>query len=752
VSNVNAAKPARGRGAVPPSTIQAPAPAGGAPKPPTGRAPTTPAGNALVGRIVVAGVGPSRAGFPAKAVTGESVPVTATVFREGHGLVGADIVLTDPAGRVHQTALMHEVGMGLDQWGGRVMPNAPGDWTFRVEGWADPYATWRHDAEIKVPADIDTELMLAEGADLLERAAARAGAKPSSHPAAKPATARGVAAAAKRALAKLQKAAPFDPTVPQNGTPATTVQEAATLLAAAAIVRETSLKATDRLAAATSPAVLAAIGRVPLRDLLTASPEHRLRVSRPRALEGAWYEIFPRSLGCHFSTDIGWVSGTLRTATDRLDRIAGMGFDVLYLTPIHPIGETFRKGRNNALHALPGEPGSPWAIGSKDGGHDQINPELGTFGDFDRLVARAHSLGMEVAMDLALQCSPDHPWVKQHPEWFTHRPDGSIAYAENPPKKYQDIYPLNFDQDPDGLFEEVCRLIRLWASHGVTILRVDNPHTKPVAFWQRLMEHWAHENPDLVFLAEAFTRPPMMQTLATVGFQLSYSYFAWRNTKDEVADYLQELASEQGSFMRPALFPITPDILTDYLVDGGAPAYKARAVLAATGAPTWGIYSGFECVENVQRPGSEEAIDNEKYEYKDRDFEAPVARDIAHLLTQLNQARRDHPALRRLRNIHVHPTTDGATVCYSRRVAAWESPTGEADCVIVVVNLDPHGPRDGQIHLDLGALGVTPAEDWRAPAFRAEELLTGQTFLWNAEPYVRLDPALPAHVIAVRPL
>jgi starch synthase (maltosyl-transferring) len=605
------------------------------------------------------------------------------------------------------------LGQGLDRWEGLVTPNCIGQWTFQVEGWSDPLATWLHDAEIKLANNIDTYLVLATGAELFEQAAANHQAS----------------AAARQEFAAV--AATLAQAANQTATAAPDITPAAALAAVQAISQT--------------------IWDNPLRQMLTASPPQLLRVVRERALVGAWYEVFPRSLGASFSPATGWQTGTLRTAIDHLDRIADMGFDVLYLTPIHPIGSTFRKGRNNALEAQSGDPGSPYAIGSAFGGHDAIEPSLGTFADFDALVARARQLGMEVALDLALQCSPDHPWVTQHPQWFSQRLDGSIAYAENPPKKYQDIYPLNFDNDPEGIYQAIIAIIRLWMSHGVRIFRVDNPHTKPLAFWERLIAEIATTDPDVIFLAEAFTRPPMMHTLAMIGFHQSYTYFAWRNTKDEVLEYLSELAGEWGSVMRPALWPTTHDILTPFMQWGGQAAFVIRAILAATGAPTWGIYSGYELVENVARPGSEEQIDNEKYQFKPRDFSTPQAVWLAQLLGQLNAIRNAHPALRRLRNLTIHPTSDDATVCFSRRVAAEDSPTGQADVVLVVLSLDPHNTREGVIYLDLDALGLAPAADGGSVAVAHDEL-SGASFEWNSQPYVRLDPSgVPAHILTLDP-
>ena len=420
---------------------------------------------------------------------------------------------------------------------------------------------------------------------------------------------------------------------------------------------------------------------------------------------------------------------------------------------MHPIGTTYRKGRNNSLTPAATDPGSPYAIGSPDGGHDAIHPELGTFADFDAFVARARELGMEVALDLALQCSPDHPWVTEHPEWFTTRVDGSIAYAENPPKKYQDIYPLNFDNDPEGIYAEIRRVLQVWIDHGVTAFRVDNPHTKPLTFWERLIAEVNAAHPEVLFLAEAFTRPAMMHTLARIGFHQSYTYFTWRNTKTDLAEYLEEVSGPAAAYMRPSFWPTTHDILTPYMQHGGPAAFAVRAVLAATGAPTWGIYSGYELVENVPRPGVEEQIDNEKYEIKPRDWAAAEAIGISRLLTQLNTVRREHRALQRLRGLTVHPTTNDQVLCFSRHVTAEQSPDGRADTVVVVVNLDPHHVQESTLDLDLTALGITPPSDPAATAFAAHDLLSGAVYAWGARPFVRLDPLEQvAHIIGVRTL
>ncbi len=659
-----------------------------------------------LGRIPVVDVAPVLEGgrWPTKAVVGEVVTIEATVFREGHDAFAASAVLVDPAGTIRSRVAMRDVAPGLDRWRGEVIPTDTGLWSFLVEGWSDPYATWRHNAEVKIPAGIDTDLMLVEGRHVLTRAAAQPG----------------LSAAASGALDK-----------------------------AVAALADATRSPADRLLAATSAEVVGALASHPLRDLVSPSPSYPLWVERPRALAGAWYEFFPRSEGAHVSeSGDDWHSGTFATAAERLPAIAEMGFDVVYLTPINPIGSTFRKGRNNTLVPEPGDPGSPYAIGSPDGGHDAIHPELGTFEDFDAFVARARGLGLEVALDLALQCSPDHPWVADHPEWFATRADGTIAYAENPPKKYQDIYPLSFDTDPGGLAREILRIVKLWIAHGVTAFRVDNPHTKPLSFWEPFLADVRRTNPEVIFLAEAFTRPAMMHTLAKIGFQQSYSYFTWRNTKEELEEYFTEVAGPAASYMRPSFWPTTHDILPPYLQAGGVTGFKVRAVLAALSVPTWGIYSGYELVENVARPGVEEQIDNEKYEFKPRDWSLAAHYGVAELLTRLNAIRRHHPALQQLRNLKVHPTSSASLVAFSHHLAATQSPTRVADTVLTVVNLDPADTRAGELYLDLGALGL---DDLGDGTFTAYDELSGETFRWGARPYVELRPQdRVAHVVHVR--
>jgi starch synthase (maltosyl-transferring) len=653
---------------------------------------------------------------PAKAVPHEIFQVSATVFREGHEMLGAGVVLTDPAGRAQPLVRMRELAPGTDRYGADVAAASEGLWHFVVEAWGDPIAGWRHDAEIKIPIGQDTELMLAEGALLLGRAAAQI---------------------------KTPKAMP-----PAEARAARTARTA--LTTAARRLTDAERPPEERLAAATGPEIDAALGSFPLRDLLTRSDSYPLIVHRQRALYSAWYELFPRSEGAVLDPTHRTRprSGTLRTAARRLDAIADMGFDVVYLPPIHPIGTTARKGRNNTLMAGPGDPGSPWAIGSPEGGHDAIHGDLGTMADFDAFVARAGDLGLEVAIDLALQASPDHPWVEKHPEWFTTKADGSIAYAENPPKKYQDIYPLNFDNDPEGIYAEVHALVHLWMDHGVRIFRVDNPHTKPLPFWQRLLADIARTDPDVLFLAEAFTRPAMMHTLAAIGFHQSYTYFTWRNSAAELTEYGQELAGPAAAYMRPNFFVNTPDILGGYLQHAGLPAFAVRAVLAAMMSPSWGVYSGYELGENIPLvPGSEEYLDSEKYAYRPRDWDraARLGLTIAPLLTRLNAIRQAHPALHYLRNLRFHYSDQPEILCFSKHTGL--DFDNRRDIVLIVVNLDATSPREATVWLDTGALGL----DGTA-GFGVTDELTGHSFRWGQGNYVRLDPAVaPAHILSVTP-
>jgi len=694
---------------------------------------------AVIGRIPILDVQPAvECGrWPAKAVTGETFPVSATVFREGHGIIAAGVVLRGPDGGTRPMEIMRALAPGTDRYGTQVAPDGPGEWSFRVEAWADPIADWQHDAGIKVPRGQDIELMMAEGALLFERASK---------------------SIIRSSRIRQPEPGPGEPAA--DGKPIPPDVARAALAEVAATLRDPGLTPWDRLAATRQPEIIRILWAYPLREFVTRSRRMPLVVDRERALYGSWYEFFPRSEGVQIDP-MGRrepVSGTFRTATRRLDAIAEMGFDVVYLPPVHPIGMAFRKGRNNTLDPQPGDPGSPWAIGSPDGGHDSIHPDLGTFEDFDAFVARTRDLGMEVALDFALQASPDHPWVKEHPEWFTTRADGSIAYAENPPKKYQDIYPINFDNDPAGIYAEALRVVRLWMDHGVRIFRVDNPHTKPLAFWERLLAEVRATDPDVIFLAEAFTGPATMRALAMVGFHQSYTYFTWRNNAEELTEYLRQLARETAPYMRPNFFTNTPDILHEYLQQGGRPAFEIRAVLAAMLTPAWGIYSGFELCENIPlRPGSEEYMDSEKYQYRPRDWDQAAADNatIVPLITSLNRIRKSHPALHRLRNLRFHTVDQSDWLCFSKRVTPREEaadPSGRAepggaraDTVLVIVNLDPHQPREATVWLDLPALGM----DWGA-GFTVTDELTGESYRWGQANYVRLDPSVtPAHIFTV---
>ncbi|GGO64905.1 alpha-1,4-glucan--maltose-1-phosphate maltosyltransferase [Nonomuraea cavernae] len=703
----------------------------------------------MIGRIPITDVHPvvDCGQWPAKAVAGETFEVSATVFREGHDAVAAGVVLTAPDGRRGRLRRMREQAPGTDRWCVDVCLPTEGDWLFRVEAWSDPIATWLHDAEIKIPRGMDVDLMCEEGARLFERAAKAV------RQADCPAPIGGTTPRARNGHTPVRPGTARTSEQVRAGDGESACGHRAALLTIAATLRDEDLDPRARLSIAQLPETASLLDAHPLRDLVTRSRPRKIRVDRRRALYGSWYEFFPRSEGAIVSESGVSKSGTLQTAAKRLPAIARMGFDVVYLPPIHPIGETFRKGRNNTLSPEPDEPGSPWAIGGEDGGHDAIHPDLGTIEDFDLFVGRTRELGMEVALDLALQCSPDHPWVKEHPEWFTIRADGTIAYAENPPKKYQDIYPINFDKDPEGIYAEVKRVVRHWMDHGVRIFRVDNPHTKPVAFWERLLADVHSTDPDVIFLAEAFTRPPMMRTLAKVGFHQSYTYFTWKNSKYDVETYLSELAHETSAYLRPNLFVNTPDILHEYLQHGGLPAFKIRAVLAAVASPTWGVYSGYELSENIPvRPGSEEYLDSEKYQYRPRDWATAEreGRSLAPFITHLNLFRRAHPALQELRNLRFHRVDQPDIVCISKRLPGAYDPAtrrhGMGDVVLAVINLDPHHTHEATVELDLPALGL----DWNAE-FVVDDELSGESYRWRQSNYVRLDPHIqPAHVLTVR--
>lgn len=479
------------------------------------------------------------------------------------------------------------------------------------------------------------------------------------------------------------------------------------------------------------------------RTVFGSSEKYPIRADRKRALVGSWYEFFPRSEGAIKNRDGTITSGTFRTAAQRIPAVAAMGFDVLYLPPIHPIGLSHRKGANNSLTPKENDPGVPWAIGSADGGHDAINPDLGTMVDFENFISVANKNGVEIALDLALQTSPDHPWVRSNPQWFNKRPDGTIAYAENPPKKYQDIYPLNFDDDYEGLRDEILRVIRLWVSKGVTIFRVDNPHTKPVHFWQDLLGIMRIESPEVIFLAEAFTAPAMMHALGKGGFHQSYTYFTWRTSKSELIDYGREVSTQTDAYFRPNFWVNTPDINPFHLHSGNPAVFALRAVLASTLSPSWGMYAGYELYEHLPfKLDGEEYLDSEKYQIKVRDWDGAAKKGItlAPFITQLNAIRASNPALLRLRNLVFHSTDSDAIIAYSKR--------DDNNLILVVVNLDPSHAQGTIVHWDMKLLGINGGN------FEVEDLLDGSSFNWSPDTYVSLDPTRPvgkvAHICRVK--
>ncbi|MDG4831474.1 alpha-1,4-glucan--maltose-1-phosphate maltosyltransferase [Solwaraspora sp. WMMD1047] len=645
----------------------------------------------MTGRFPIEDVSPSVAcgRYPAKAVVDELVPVSARAYREGHESLGCTLVWQGPDGRTGGPVRM--APGENDTWQATITPDAVGAWSFTVEAFDDPYLTWHNAVTKKTaagqgPAELANDL--AAGAALLDEAVALVGKKSKSG-----------------------------------------------VRAAAAALRDETLPLAERLAPALDLADL--LWRRPVRRLVTASGPHPIWVDRKRALYSAWYEFFPRSEGID---DTPGRHGTFATATARLPGVAAMGFDVLYLPPIHPIGRVNRKGRNNTLVAEPDDVGSPWAIGAAEGGHDAIHPDLGTPADFRAFIAAAADVGLEVAMDLALQCAPDHPWVTAHPEWLTTRPDGTIAYAENPPKRYQDIYPLNFDNDPDGIRAEILRVVRHWVGEGIRIFRVDNPHTKPFDFWHWLIFQIKKTDPDVLFLAEAFTRPAIMHGLGKIGFSQSYTYFTWRTDAAQMRRYCEELVAA-ADHMRPNFWPNTPDILHETLQHGGPPMFAIRAILASLLVPSWGMYAGYELFEHVARPGAEEYLDNEKYQIRHRDWAAAEAqgRSLAPFIARLNAIRRENPALHWLRNLRFHDIDNPALLCWSKR----DPVTGNT--VLVVCTFDPTNVQWGNTTLDMPALGL----DW-PDRFTVTDLLSGASYDWGQHNAVRLDPLLgPAHVFTV---
>ncbi|SER60654.1 alpha-1,4-glucan--maltose-1-phosphate maltosyltransferase [Actinokineospora terrae] len=654
----------------------------------------------MSGRLGIDDVSPlvSCGRYPGKAVVGEHIPVRATVWREGHDAVAATVAWRGPGDGKARRTRMRPDGLEPDRWVADIVPDTEGLWTFRVDAWSDPWATWVHTVEVKVAAGQQAgELAndLEVGARLLERVGRR----------------------------------------PDRG------GDRKLLVSAARALRDETTPLSARIAEALAETTRRVMHQHPVRELVTKGKPMQLWVDRKVALYGSWYEFFPRSTG-GLDTEGKPVHGTFATAAKELDRIAAMGFDIVYLPPIHPIGEENRKGPNNNVVAKPGDVGSTWAIGSADGGHDAIHPELGTFEDFRAFVARARELDMEVALDFALQCAPDHPWVIKHPDWFTTRPDGTIAYAENPPKKYQDIYPINFDNDAEGLYQEVLRVVLLWVEQGVRVFRVDNPHTKPPDFWEWLIRQVKAVAPDVLFLSEAFTRPARLYGLAKLGFTQSYTYFTWRTTKQELVEFGVELVAHADE-ARPNLFVNTPDILHESLQVGGPATFAIRAALAATLSPTWGVYSGYELYEHqAVREGSEEYLDSEKYELRPRDYAGALAegRSLQPWITRLNAIRRAHPALQQLRTLRFHHVDNDALIAYSKT----DPETG--DTVVVVITLDPRSPQEGVLWLDWAALGLDPQA-----SHAAHDEVSGQSWRWGAGNYVRLDPWVSvAHIVHIR--
>ena len=627
--------------------------------------------------------------FPAKRTVGETVQVAADVHADGHDQLTA-VLLVRREGR-KDWAEVPMTAAGNDRWVAAFTVETLGRYHYTVEGWIDRFGTWRQELSKKFGAGQEVASELLEGAALVQAAIGRL-----------------------RDTRADERLAQWAATLSD----ASLAQERRVAVALDADLHRAMAARADRGEATRYERVLEVV------------------VDPVRARFGAWYEMFPRSAGTDPSR-----SATFDEAAARLSYVAGMGFDVLYLPPVHPIGKSFRKGPNNTLEAGPGDPGSPWAIGSADGGHTAVEPGLGTIDDFDRFVETARGHGLEIALDIAFQASPDHPWVQAHPGWFRHRPDGTIKYAENPPKKYQDIYPINFESDDwQALWQELRGVFEFWIGHGVKIFRVDNPHTKPFRFWEWAIAELKRAHPDTVFLSEAFTRPKVMKYLAKSGFTQSYTYFTWRNTKPELTEYFTEL-TQTGvrEYMRPNLFANTPDILHEYLQHGGRPAFRVRFVLAATLGASYGIYSGFELAENVPvRPGSEEYLDSEKYQIRVRAFDDPHS--LAELIARVNAIRKAHPALQRDWGLRFHSTDNPHLIAYSKR-----SEDG-TDLLLMVVNLDPHTMQHGFVQL--------PLTDWGLGAdstLEVTDLISQDRYFWRGEwNYVRLDPqAQPAHILSV---
>jgi starch synthase (maltosyl-transferring) len=618
--------------------------------------------------------------FPAKRCVGDTVAVSADIFRDGHDILRGVVRYRGPGDSDWRETAMRRTDehLGGVRWGASFQLDRLGSWEYTVDAWTDVFGTWRDELERKVAAgQHDLAGEMSEGALLLRHAAENA------------------SAGEDRRLIEHAQRTLDDERVPENAK------------------HDTAL----------GPELLAAVERGQERHGHETLPAPmRIEVDRKRARVGAWYELFPRS----------W--GGLRGVEQQVPRLAELGFDVLYLPPIHPIGLTNRKGRDNSLVAAPQDPGSPWAIGDASGGHEAIHRDLGTIDDLRSLTAAAAEHGIDIALDFAIQCSADHPWLHEHPEWFHRRPDGTLKYAENPPKRYQDIYNVNWDS-PDwrGLWQALLEIVLQWVDCGVKVFRVDNPHTKPYAFWEWLIENVHARDRDVVFLAEAFTKRAVMRHLAKIGFSQSYTYFTWKNSRWELSEYVSELAySGEQEYFRPNFFVNTPDILHAYLQHGGQRAFEARLVLAATLSPSYGVYSGFESYENVPvREGSEEYLHSEKYEIKRRTLDGPMLPMIG----RLNSIRRENPALQELDNVTFLETANEALIAYVKHSGA--------NAIITVVNIDPHQPHEG--------LAILPAHLGLPPSFTAHDLLTGDRFQWRiGQNYVRLEPWLrQAHVIRV---
>ena len=641
--------------------------------------------------VVIENLSPQIEGgrYPIKRIPGEVVTITADIFKEGHDVVLAVLKWRSVGEKKWKESPMSFVEN--DQWKGSFPAGPVGFTEYTIESWGDAFGSWIEEIEKKTKGGatkLASETL--EGAALVRAAAKRAGKN-----------------------------------------------EAAKKLALFATTLEEAPDATSLVELATVPELIELMEAWPDRSLSTTySPLQKVRVDRPAAAFSAWYEFFPRS--AEGKADGG---STFRECLGRIDDAKSMGFDVIYFPPIHPIGITARKGANNSLICKAGEPGVPYAIGGPAGGHCAVEPDLGTLEDFQWLMGEIKARGMEVALDFALNCSPDHPYVKEHPEWFFHRPDGSIKYAENPPKKYEDVYPLDYHNAQwKALWEELRDVLLFWAERGVLIFRVDNPHTKPVAFWEWVIAEVQSKYPDVIFLSEAFTRPKMMRVLAKAGFTQSYTYFTWRNSRAELEEYFTELTkSEMREYYRPHLFPNTPDILPFYLQEGGRPAFMIRAVLAATMSGIYGIYSGFELCENAALPGREEYLDSEKYQYKGRDWNAPG--NIKPLIARLNYIRHENLALHETNNISFCGSENPA-ILFFRKTSADRS-----NSLLVIVTTDFRSAQAGWIDVPTGDLGIPPDSQ-----YQVEDLLTGEIFTWNgARNFVSLDPSRRvAHILRVK--